>query len=77
MIKVKKLNQEEIVVNADLIEYIEANPDVVITLTTGNKIVVRETMEEVVKKVIEYKSAINLLLLRTLQDIQGVKGGQS
>jgi flagellar protein FlbD len=74
---VKKLNQEEIVVNADLIEYIEANPDVVITLTTGNKIVVRETMEEVVKKVIEYKSAINLLLLRALQDIQGVKGGHS
>jgi flagellar protein FlbD len=55
MITVKKLNKEEIIINADLIETIEANPDCIITLTTGRKITVRDQIEELVKKLIKYK----------------------
>ena len=58
MIYVTKLNDEEFVLNADLIESIERTPDTVISLTTGKKILVKETPEEVVKKVIEYKRKI-------------------
>ncbi|ADD02489.1 flagellar FlbD family protein [Thermoanaerobacter mathranii subsp. mathranii str. A3] len=58
MIYVTRLNNEEFVVNADLIEFIEKTPDTVISLTTGKKIVVKETPEEIIKKVIDYKKRI-------------------
>lgn len=47
-------------VNADLIETIEATPDTVITLTTGKKIVVSDSVEVIIKRVIEYKQVIFL-----------------
>lgn len=52
MIYVTRLNNEEFVVNADLIEFIEKTPDTVISLTTGKKIVVKETPEEIIKKLL-------------------------
>ncbi len=55
MIKLTKLNGEEVVVNAELIELIKDTPDTVITLTTKRKILVKETVDEVIKKVIFYK----------------------
>ncbi|KHO62543.1 MULTISPECIES: flagellar FlbD family protein [Thermoanaerobacter] len=58
MIYVTRLNNEEFVVNADLIEFIEKTPDTVISLTTGKKIVVKETPEEIIEKVIAYKKKI-------------------
>lgn len=56
MILVTKLNKSQVVVNADLIEYVEKTPDTLITLTTGKKLMVRETLEEVVALVLEYRS---------------------
>ena len=47
MIKVTKLNGNELVVNADLIEFVESTPDTLISLTTGRKIMVLEEMDEV------------------------------
>lgn len=58
MIKVTRLNGKEFIVNSDLIEFVESTPDTVITLTTGTKIVVKETVDEVVDKVIRFKSDI-------------------
>lgn len=58
MIKVNRLNEKEFVINGELIMYIEKTPDTVITLTTGQKIVVKESVDEVIDKVIEYKSRI-------------------
>lgn len=58
MIRVKRLNGEEYVVNCELIEFIEETPDVVITLTTGKKIVVKSSIDEIIKKTIEYKNSI-------------------
>lgn len=54
MIKVIKINGEEIVINAMLIESIQATPDTVITLTTNKRILVKDQVDEVRDKVIEY-----------------------
>ena len=64
MIKVKRLNDKEFVVNSDLILYIEETPDTVITLTTGQKIIVMESVDDVINKVVEYKSKINTCEIR-------------
>jgi flagellar protein FlbD len=58
MIAVKKINGEQIIVNCDLIEMIEFSPHAVMSLTTGEKIIVDETRDEILRKVIEYKRAI-------------------
>ena len=58
MIRVTRLNGTEFSVNAELIEQIESTPDTVITLTTGNNIVVRETVDEVTRRVVSYRASI-------------------
>lgn len=59
MIVVKKINGEEIVVNCDLIETIEFTPHAVMSLTTGEKIIVDETRDDILHKVMEYKRAVH------------------
>jgi flagellar protein FlbD len=51
----------EIVINAELIELIEEIPDTVITLVNGKKFIVNEAKEEVIKKIIQYKKSILLV----------------
>lgn len=58
MIEVTRLNDSKVIINADLIERIEESPDTVITLTSGNKIVVKESRQEVKNLVILYKKEI-------------------
>ncbi len=58
MIKLSRLNGEVLVINNDLIETIEATPDTVLTLTTGKKIVVRETVDEVIEKSAMFKNKV-------------------
>ncbi|EFM39844.1 flagellar protein FlbD [Peptostreptococcaceae bacterium AS15] len=60
MIKLTRLNGDEFVINGDLIEIVDANPDTVITLTSEHKFVVRESIDEVIEKVIEYKRQAGL-----------------
>ena len=59
MIKVSRLNGEEYVLNSSLIETVEANPDTVISLTTGHKLVVRESVDEIIDEVIGYSARVN------------------
>ena len=54
MLEPTRLNNEKIVVNADLIEFVERTPDTLVTTTTGKKLMVKETIDEVVEKVIAY-----------------------
>jgi flagellar protein FlbD len=54
MIVVTRLNDRRFVLNAELIKCIEETPDTLITLTTGDKIMVKEPMQEVVQKAIEF-----------------------
>jgi len=58
MIIVKKINRQEIIVNCDLIEMVEFTPHAVLSLTTGEKVIVDETREDLLKKIIEYKRAV-------------------
>jgi flagellar protein FlbD len=58
MIKVTRLNGEEIVVNADLIEFVEATPDTLITLTTGKKLMVQEPVDAVVERTVQYRHRV-------------------
>jgi flagellar protein FlbD len=58
LIIVTRINGKELVVNAELIEFIESTPDTVISLTTGRKMVVAESTEEIVNRVIKYKLSI-------------------
>lgn len=58
MIKLSRLNRQEIVVNSDLVEYIETTPDTVLTLVNGEKLVVMESVDEVVGKIIAFKQKI-------------------
>jgi flagellar protein FlbD len=58
MIALRRLNNQEIMVNADLIESLEATPDTVVTLTSGNKLIVRDNMSEVQQRIIDYKRKI-------------------
>ncbi len=58
MIVVTRLNQTPIVLNPDLIVFIEETPDTIITLSNGEKIVVKETVSEVIKRVIQFRRSI-------------------
>jgi len=55
MITLQRLNKETFVLNADFIETLEATPDTVVTLTNGKKLMVKNSVEDVVKQVIAYK----------------------
>lgn len=54
----KALQNKKIVINSELIEYIEEIPETVIVLVGGRKIIVNETKEEIIKMVVEYKRSI-------------------
>ena len=58
MIKLTRLGGDEFVVNADLIQYIERRPDTYVTLTTIERLIVKESVEEVVMRSISYSRAL-------------------
>jgi flagellar protein FlbD len=58
VIAVRRLNDEEIFLNPHLIEIIEATPDTVITLNTGKKFIVKDTVQDIITKIINYRRAI-------------------
>ncbi|MDD2421129.1 MAG: flagellar FlbD family protein [Heliobacteriaceae bacterium] len=57
MIQLTRMNRTPVVVNADLIEFLEATPDTIVSLTTGKRLVVLETVAEIVAMVIAYRRA--------------------
>ena len=69
MVRLTRLNRVPLVLNSDLIEHIEETPDTVITLTTGQILRVRETADEVVERVVDFRR-------RILASKDGVDGGQ-
>lgn len=54
MIKLTRINGDEFVVNAEMIKYVEARPDTIITMVTKERVRVKEEVDEVVRRVIEY-----------------------
>jgi flagellar protein FlbD len=58
MIRLTRLNNQPLTVNSDLIKFVEQSPDTLITLVTGEKIVVRESAEEVLARLIEFRRSV-------------------
>jgi len=55
MIKLTRLDGQAFVLNADLIRYVDERPDTFVTLTSGDRIVVRESMDAVVTAAVDYQ----------------------
>lgn len=58
MIELTRLNGHPLIVNSDLIKYIESSPDTTLTLVTGEKIVVREPSAEVTARVSAHRAGL-------------------
>ena len=61
MIALTRLNGHGVVVNASLIRCVESRPDTYVTLTDGERIIVRDSVEQVVRKTIEFQRTVRLL----------------
>ena len=61
MIKLTRLDGEQFILNADLIRYVESRPDTFITLTSGERLVVSETMDEVLDRAVRYQQTKHLI----------------
>ena len=59
MVRVTRLNHTPIVLNSDLIEHIEGTPDTVISMSTGQRLMVLESAEEIIDRVVEFRRRIH------------------
>lgn len=58
MIRATTLSGRQIAINAELIKSAEATPDTIVTMTTGSTMIVRESLEEIIRRIIEYQREI-------------------
>ncbi len=58
MITITRLNKRVLVLNADLIKMIESTPDTIITLINGDSVIVRESVDEIVERAIDYQRRV-------------------
>ena len=73
MIELTRLNGVSIVLNSDLIKTAEASPDTMLTLINGEKIIVRETREEVTERVLAYRARLLALVSRRIPDYDALQ----
>ena len=58
MIRLTRLNNRALMLNSDLIKFVEQSPDTLITLVTAEKIVVRESVEQILAQIIEFRRSV-------------------
>ena len=58
MIQLTRLNNSPLIVNSDLVKFVEQSPDTVITLVNGEKILVREKADEVLSRIVEFRRLV-------------------
>jgi flagellar protein FlbD len=58
MIQLTRLNNSPLIVNSDLVKFVEQSPDTVITLVNGEKILVREKADEVLNRIVEFRRSV-------------------
>ena len=61
MIALTRLSGAPVVVNAGLIRLVEARPDTYLTLTDGERVIVRDSVDDVIRKTIAYQRQLRLL----------------
>lgn len=76
MVTVTRLNHTPIVLNSDLIEHIEGTPDTVISLSNGQRLIVLESAEEIVDKVVEFRRRIHTPSASLQEEVEAVKHGR-
>ena len=76
MIHLTRLNHTPIVLNCDLIEHVDTTPDTVISLTTGQKLMVLESAEEIIERVVRFRRSIILGEVRET-DVGNESNGRS
>jgi len=67
MIKLTRLNAKELVVNAELIEFVEATPDTIVSMVSGKKVMVTESVDQVIERVIEYRGRCQQVLASSVR----------
>lgn len=68
MIALTRLDEREVVVNVDAILTLEATPDTIVTLSNGEKVTVRETVREVVDRVIAFRRRLRPAIVRPVNE---------
>ena len=58
MVKVTKINGAQLVINAELVELIEFTPDTIVTLTTGKKIILKDGVDDLIRRIVEYRRRV-------------------
>ncbi len=58
MIQVTRLDGSELTVNSDMIEFVEATPDTILTLTDGKKVIIREKPDEVIDRIVLFRRRV-------------------
>jgi flagellar protein FlbD len=77
MIQLTRLNGIPIVLNSDLIKTAESSPDTMITLINGEKLIVRETCDDVTERVLEYRARLLTLVSRRLPGLKELQPAAS
>ena len=62
MITITRINNSELTINCDLIETIESTPDTTITMTTGRKVIAKESIADIIDRIVAFKSAPKSLI---------------
>ena len=58
MIQLTRLNNTTVSINSDLIKFVEQSPDTVITLLNGEKILVRESAEQILDRIVQFRRRV-------------------
>ena len=69
MIQVKRLDGQEMILNAELIFSIQKTPDTLISFTTGERLMVKESLEDILSKVIDSRRHINAPLPHVVEEV--------
>ena len=59
MIKLTRLNETQLIINAEMVEFVESTPDTIISLLSGKKVVVTEPVDQVIDQIVEYRRSCN------------------
>jgi len=60
MIEVERVNGSKMLLNPDLIKFIEVTPDTIVTFTDGEKIILRTSPTEIVRLIVEFRKLVRL-----------------
>lgn len=58
MIQVTRLDGTELIINSDMIEFVEETPDTIVTLTDGKKVIVKEGPNEVIERIVSFRRRV-------------------